>query len=223
MGWPLPPPFNAYNARYDYSARAPIGHLPSPRWFGRSYWQKHLQTLTLKLEECGIFAATADEEVNLITQPSKSKDLVFISARGTDYTNLFNLLKNQEWLAANQEPERVLLEASCQQQQGWLGNEDLKILSCQDLEIIDTLWVKYSQKRFGFSIQNHIWQELNNKNYQIFGARVGWCNNGSWLTYKQLDFSLHAKMGHLPVLHWWFGNAVWGLKGLFKKMDICNI
>ena len=223
VGWPLSPPFNPYNAAYDYSDRSPAGHLPSPRWFGRSAWHKHLQTLNLKLERCGIFAATADEEVNLLPQASQGNNLVFISDRGIDYTKLYNLLKDCQWQQANQETERVLLEAASQARRGWLGRDDINLLACQDLEIIDALWQKYSQQRFGFSIQNRIWQDSDKKNYKIFGERVGWCNNGNWLSIRQLDFSINAKSGHLPVLNWWFGNAVWGLKALFKKMDLCNI
>jgi len=224
VGWPLPPPFNPRTAVYDYSDRSLVGHLPSPRWVAGSSWHKYLHTLNLKLEQCGIFAATFDDrEVDLTAAPTRSKDLVFTSDRGIDYTKLFNLLKNQAWFAANQETERVLLLAASQEKRGWLGREDINLISCQDLEIIDALWLKYSEKRFGFSIQNRIWQASDTKSYKVFGEKVGWCKNGNWLTFSQLDFNLDAKLGHLPVLHWWFGNAVWGLKGLFKKMDLCDI
>ncbi len=224
VGWPFPPPFNPRTAVYDYSDRSATGHLPSPRWFGGSSWHKHLHILNSKLERCGVFAANAeDSEINLIATGSQTNNnLVFVSDRGIDYTPLFNLLKNRQWFAANQETERVLLEATAQQRRGWLGRDDINLLPCQDLEIIDALWLKYSQKRFGFSMQHNIWQNSDRKNYKIFGEQVGWCNNGSWLTLNQLNFSINAELGHLPVLSWWFGNAVWGLKGLFKKMDACN-
>ncbi|MBW4600116.1 MAG: GUN4 domain-containing protein [Calothrix sp. FI2-JRJ7] len=32
--------------------------------------------------------------------------------------------------------------------------------SCQDVYTIDSLWVKYSGGRFGFSIQKQIWESL---------------------------------------------------------------
>jgi HTH-type transcriptional regulator/antitoxin HigA len=53
---------------------------------------------------------------------------------------------------------------------------------CDDLRTIDQLWVKYSQGRFGFSVQKKIWLEVGGKvDYDTeckLGDRVGWRKGG---------------------------------------------
>jgi hypothetical protein len=91
--------------------------------------------------------------------------------------------------------------------------------------------VKYSNGRFGFSVQNKIWHQMreksfwqkikpkwwlgnsdNNENekdfWYIFGERVGWYheNKGQkkWVQYKDMTFNMNALQGHLPCCReWW--------------------
>ncbi|MFM6006400.1 MAG: GUN4 domain-containing protein, partial [Sphaerospermopsis kisseleviana] len=68
-------------------------------------------------------------------------------------------------------------------------------------------WVKYSEGRFGFSVQKEIYQEVggtreyNKEIWENFGDRVGW-RKDYWLMYNQLNFTTDAykdaKAGHLP-------------------------
>lgn len=83
----------------------------------------------------------------------------------------------------------------------------------KNLSSIDQLWRKYSQGRFGFSIQERIRQEVTDSyskvsalgyepgGYQFekrFAERLGWYKNGAWLSESNLIFSLNAPFGHLP-------------------------
>jgi len=43
-----------------------------------------------------------------------------------------------------------------------LRTEDIDNFPCEDLRTIDQLWVKYSNGRFGFSVQKRIYQSLGN-------------------------------------------------------------
>jgi hypothetical protein len=73
------------------------------------------------------------------------------------------------------------------------------------LRTIDQLWVKYSNGRFGFSVQKRIYQSLGGtKEYdesevwQKFGDKVGWRKKNEWLYYNDLTFSEKAPEAHLP-------------------------
>lgn len=139
-----------------------------------------------------------------------------------DSTQLQNYLEIKDWQKANQETERLLLQATCQERRNWLERDDLEKLTCDNLYLIDRLWKKYSEGNFGFSVQHSIWNSLNQKNYRHFGKQVGWHLEGRWILIKHLDFSISAPKGHLPAISWWFGHAIWGLKGLFLKLDACD-
>ncbi|HAA33397.1 MAG TPA: Clp protease [Cyanobacteria bacterium UBA8553] len=154
-----------------------------------------------------------------------------VSERGVDYTPLRNLLAAGEWQKADRETETVMIMASGREQDGWLSEEDLDMFPCEDLGIIDQLWVKYSNGHFGFSTQKRIWESIEGTNkkedvevWKQFGDRVGWRVNNSWIGYRNLTFSLDAPEGHLP--EWVFvsgfvGGGFFG-SGLFSRVEDCG-
>jgi hypothetical protein len=74
------------------------------------------------------------------------------------------------------------------------------------LRTIDQLWVKYSNGRFGFSVQKRIYKSLggttkyDEKVWERFGDRVGWRENRGWLYKEGLTFSEKAPEAHLRVM-----------------------
>ncbi|MFM6350115.1 MAG: GUN4 domain-containing protein, partial [Dolichospermum sp.] len=88
----------------------------------------------------------------------------------------------------------------------WLTVEDVKNFPREELRKMDQLWVKYSNGKFGFSVQKQIWLELGGKldgepdldTYRKLGDRVGWRQRGRWLSYDSYTFSTNAPSGHLP-------------------------
>ena len=151
-------------------------------------------------------------------------------AVGVDYSHLERLLAGRNWREADKETRTVMLSVTQRAKEGWLRDEDIENFHCQDLRTIDQLWVNYSNGRFGFSVQKHIWQDVG-KHYESFGNRVGWRNNGKWLSLEDITFELRAPRGHLPVVvcplgwgdsrGWWWG---WlGKSLLSSKLVRCNI
>ncbi len=141
------------------------------------------------------------------------------SAMGVDYTRLRNLLAAGKWKEADEETLKVMLKAARQEKEGWFTKESIENFPCDDLRTIDQLWVKYSQGRFGFSVQKKIWLEVGGKvDYDTeckLGDRVGWRKGGQWLDYSNLTFKIAAQAGHLPwaLAHaGWYGG--WGGRGL---------
>ena len=156
------------------------------------------------------------------------------SARGVDYTRLRDLLAARKWKEADEETLKVMLKAARQEKEGWFTKESIENFPCDDLRTIDQLWVKYSQGRFGFSVQKKIWLEVGGKvDYDTeckLGDRVGWRKGGQWLDYSNLTFKIAAQAGHLPwaLAHaGWYGG--WGGAGfgwvcsLASRAISCNL
>jgi hypothetical protein len=125
------------------------------------------------------------------------------------YAKLRDLLAARDWKAADQETADRMCEVMDRQQEGWLRMEDIEMLPCLDLRNIDQLWVRYSNGRFGFSVQKQIWEDCGSpKDYgriwEKFGKVVGWRTEYSgeteptWLLNSQLIFNESAPRGHLP-------------------------
>jgi hypothetical protein len=77
-----------------------------------------------------------------------------------DYRKLRDLLAARKWQEADKETLRVILAVAKREQEGWLNTSSIDNFSCEDLHIIDQLWVKYSNGKFGFSVQRKIYQSL---------------------------------------------------------------
>ena len=123
------------------------------------------------------------------------------------YKALLNYLANGRWREADEETGNVMLEVVRQKDNGYLEPKDIEKFPCQDLQIIDQLWVKFSGGHFGFSVQKQIYVETGNKpngqyserkEYERFGDRVGWRKNKEWLTYSDFTFNLTSPKAHLP-------------------------
>jgi serine/threonine protein kinase len=140
----------------------------------------------------------------LISKPVAAETTRVVSAVGMDYINLRNLLAAKKWQEADEETQRVMLKVAGREEAEWLDRESIHKFPCEDLRTIDQLWVKYSNGRFGFSVQKRIYQSLggtreyNSEVWQKFGDRVGWRRKNEWLYYNDLTFSEKAPEAHLP-------------------------
>jgi hypothetical protein len=169
-----------------------------------------------------------------------------------DYRKLRDLLKAEKWKEANEETKRVMLAVAKREKEGWLNEGNIDNFPCEDLRTIDQLWVKYSDGKFGFSVQKRIYQsfggtrEYNSDIWEKFGDKVGWRKGGNWLYYKDknerwlyykdITFDKKAPEGHLPMLfkcrrELWEMNIlylwVWGLYGggigFFSRVETCRL
>ena len=163
------------------------------------------------------------------TIPQTPPSIQLKSAKGIDYRKLEDLLKRQQWKEADQETERVMLQAAKRTKERWLRKEDIDKFPCEDLRTIDQLWVKYSNGKFGFSVQAKIYhdlggtQEYNDKIWNGFGDKIGWrvrvgFMKNSWIYYKDVTFDLKAPQGHLPFEKW---KNNW--RSLFSRVETCKM
>ncbi len=146
------------------------------------------------------------------------------------YQNLENLLKAAKWKAADEETTRVMLKVAKREEQGWLDNKSIENFPCTDLGKIDQLWVKYSDGHFGFRVQKSIWLQCGNKvDYETecrLGDRLGWRNQGTWLSFDRYNFSLNAPKGHLPSQYSNLNYDFWSRKEcgyFFSRVQACKL
>ncbi|MDE5117614.1 MAG: GUN4 domain-containing protein, partial [Trichodesmium sp. St2_bin2_1] len=118
-----------------------------------------LTVLSLTLTNCSL----SPEQIASRLEPKRQKknEVSLVSAKGVDYRKLRDLLKAKKWKEADEETRVKILKVANRESEGWLRQEDAENFSCQDLGTIDKLWVKYSNGKFGFSVQKQIYQGMN--------------------------------------------------------------
>ena len=146
-----------------------------------------------------------------------------VSEIGVDYTPLQNLLSRNKWQEADQQTWTLLCQALDKRLGYYLTSGDIEKLPCEDLWLIDQLWVKYSNRRFGLSIQKYIYEDVG-KDYPSFCDRVGWPIHNPPDLDSSLKFNRRAPMGHLPSRRWIGGYSWWNHASvLAEKLEECGI
>ncbi|MFN6566399.1 GUN4 domain-containing protein [Dendronalium sp. ChiSLP03b] len=156
------------------------------------------------------------------------------SEKGVDYTRLRDLLKAGNWKEADRETLKVMRKVAGREKGGSLEIELMKKFPCTDLRTIDQLWVRYSNGRFGFSVQKKIWLEVGQK-WNAFYTRVGWQIYAKWwfggyIIEESIKSNVNAPMGHLPMMTWkdmsfetsWLDWTV-GISSFASRLVNCNI
>ena len=149
-----------------------------------------------------------------------------------EYDQLEELLKQRDWKQADERTSELMVKAAGTK--GYLDSSSLQNFPCTDFREIDRLWVKYSDGRFGFSVQKRIWERVGGKPgeddgeiYKRYGDLVGWRVNGQWnyINYSDITFSpnapVNAPEGYLPNC---FACENWGKeKYLFSRAETCRV
>ena len=174
-------------------------------------------------------AERRERELEAERQRQKKNEVSLVSAKEVDYRKLRDLLKAKKWKEADEETRRVMLKVASRESEGGLRTNDAEKFSCTDLGTIDKLWVKYSNGKYGISVQKQIFRELGGsrsiskliylggggpkdwqlarENWEKFGDKVGWRKEGKWnLEGLSSEFREGKPLskeedyaGHLPV------------------------
>jgi hypothetical protein len=126
-----------------------------------------------------------------------------------NYRKLRDYLAQGKWKEADEETLRVMLAVAKREKEGWLDDKSIDNFPCADLRTIDQLWVKYSDGKFGFSVQKRIYQgfggtkEYNREIWEKFGEKVGWRKGGwGWIRKRSRLITFDKKgspEGNLPI------------------------
>jgi GUN4-like len=167
----------------------------------RSYLQSQLEWVFYRLEQLNpesIANTLLRLEEKISVMPATSPA---ISEAGMDYWQLTKLLETGKWRKADEHTWEIWLQISLREEEGWLTPADIDSLPCTDLRTIDRLWQEYSNGRFGWTVQQQIWESVAG-NYTELCDRVGWRVKDNWQYYDELSFNRNAPPGHLPVTVW---------------------
>ncbi|MEA5515730.1 serine/threonine-protein kinase [Nodularia sp. UHCC 0506] len=213
-------PVPAVNRKYDNEP------LPEPRSYNSRISPRVndaiLQGMALEPEERTPTVLQFRKNLGLVVTPvptpqrkheriTPPQEIQLKSAVGMDYKKLRDLLATGKWKEADAETARVMLAVAKQefkddQTEFWLQRKSIWKFPCEDLRIIDQLWVKYSNGRFGFSVQNRIYQSLggdyvyDSDIWEAFGDKVGWRKGGMKGFYADITFDIKAPKAHLPAV-----------------------
>lgn len=123
------------------------------------------------------------------------------SESNIDYTQLQELLVNQDFQAADSLTLRLLcqLAGDTAIQRKWLYFTEVDNFPIIDLQTINTLWLVFSEGKFGFSVQRELWLSAR-KNWEKLWVQIGWKNGNNWTRYPdEFTWNLTAPKGHLPL------------------------
>jgi hypothetical protein len=196
---------------------------------------KNPASLIRKAQEQGAidFAYACLQETTKFIDPALKAELNALkqTVQTSRYQQLEAYLRTQQWKAADDETYRLMITAIGKEEGEWFEPEELLNFPCTDLRTIDQLWVKYSEGKFGFSVQKQIYVECGAKldgNYPgdkiwvKFGDRVGWRKDGGWLSYNELNPSLSSLKGNFPLCGGGVGGAfLFGF--LFSRTETCEL
>ena len=180
------------------------------------------QTVLKFRENLGLVNIENDQEIQLKSEV------------GINCTKLRDLLAAQKWEEADQETIQVMLAVTNREKERGLYVRRLYVrhidnidnFPCEYLRYIDQLWVKYSDGRFGFSVQKKIYQSLggtesyDKKIWNTFEDKVGWRPRGNSLSPLDITFYFNNKApkGHLPFIL-----AVCSMDVFFSRVETCKL
>ena len=121
------------------------------------------------------------------------------------YQKLEELLKNQQWEAADDETYRLMITTVGKEEGQLFEPEELLNFPCEALLSIDRLWVKYSDGRFGFSVQKELYLkcggvadgQYHEEAWESFTYTNGWMKDDRKYTFTY-KYDISAPRGHLP-------------------------
>ncbi|WP_072622491.1 protein kinase domain-containing protein [Spirulina major] len=139
-----------------------------------------------------------------------------------DYTHLKTMLQKRRWEQADAETWAILCRLLRKRDNACLFVREIAALPCADLQAIDFLWAKYSDRHFGFKIQSQLFITAK-ADYPAFCQQVGWpVHRVTRHTY--LQFTHRAPQGHLPSRRWVGGTQWWKhAEQLTQKLQACDL
>lgn len=152
-----------------------------------------------------------------------------LSEVGIDYSSLIELLAKGDWKTADEYTWQLILYMGEREAEKWLRVEDIEQFPCTDLNTLNWLWDYYSHGLFSLTCQWQIFYNLEG-DYTKFCEQVGWRVGDSWSYYEELNFTLNAPLGHLPIIAW-RKRACYGvgattpdenLSSFFSRLSICS-
>ena len=120
------------------------------------------------------------------------------------YADLDRYLKNGQWKEADDETYRLMVTEVDKDEGSGVTQKALLNFPCKPLRVIDELWVRYSNGKFGFSVQTKLYLDCggvadgsyHEEAWDKFCEANGWQVKGTYVSSVRFDVS--SPIGHLP-------------------------
>jgi len=164
-------------------------------------------------------AVEASDSSNDLAANASNQEPVF--SRDLNYSTLKLLLLKKKWQEADVETWRLLRKSIDKLVGDYLSMSDLERIPAEDLYKVDELWSTYSQKKFGFTIQSLIYEDMD-CDYTKFCQKIGWLPYTSSVLNDGYKFTDQAPRGHLPTRRFISGFEWWRhAEVMAKKLRSC--
>jgi len=144
-----------------------------------------------------------------------------LSEREMDYVPLATMLMTGDFEAADQFTREALIKLAGEGavKRNFVYYTEVPSIPCTDLATIELLWNKYSDGKFGYTVQEKIYR-LQKEDFDNFCKKIGWSltteadvdRKRRWFGNSEFIYDLTAPKGHLPLT-----NAIRGTT-LFKYL-----
>ncbi|MDJ0706253.1 MAG: GUN4 domain-containing protein [Leptolyngbyaceae cyanobacterium MO_188.B28] len=151
------------------------------------------------------------------------------------YQKLEEYLNNGQWRKADKTTYELIISTVGKEVGQYFDPEELLNFPCEELLAIDALWVKYSNGKFGFSVQKDIYLKCggipdgkyDKEAFIKFGDAVEWRKNYQW-SFGNVTYDTSTPKGHLPIeIRFCGGGKVVGtgkiLVCLFSRIAHCKL
>lgn len=101
------------------------------------------------------------EELKKLKQVAECKTAEALKSKtsGIDYVELKNILRDKKWKEANEKTLELMLKIAKPDNKNWIDLQIIQNFPIEDLQIIDRLWIEFSNRNYGFSVQKEVWEE----------------------------------------------------------------
>lgn len=127
---------------------------------------------------------------------------------GKDYVPLATLLATGNFEEADQFTRDALIEISGSKAAGrnFVYFTEVKRIPSTDLATIERLWNRFSNGKFGYSVQKRKWK-ISKGDFEVFCRKIGWTTmdgeverKKKWFGASEFTYDLKkAPEGHLPL------------------------
>ena len=129
------------------------------------------------------------------------------------YRRLIYLLEASKWKEGDEETVRIIKKSMPHfiKKSGCMDiNIEVREASVKKLQAINSIWLEASGGRFGFSVQQRIWNKINRlrsdndwmedrSTYDIFAEQVNWSNDLGVIYHIDFDYKITSAKGSLPA------------------------
>ncbi len=150
-----------------------------------------------------LYQAKTPETVAFLEEYFPTGVVPLKSDSNIDYLPIQRLLAEQKYQEADTLTRIKMCELAGEGaiKRKWVYFTEVTQFPIVDLQTLNSLWVNYSEGKFGFSVQRRLWVSVG-RDYNKLWPKIGWKSSNNWTKYPHgFTWDLSAPLGHLPLLN----------------------